>query len=824
MSKKKNKRDPFAAREAEKYENPIASRELILATLEKANKPCTQADVAEILSITAEEPTEALRRRIRAMTRDGQINWNRKNNTYTPVTEDELIRGRVLAHKDGFGFVQTEKGGEDIYLHFREMRKVFNGDIVDATITHQKRNGKLEGEIRRVVERHTEQVVGKVIIEADKVRVIPDNPKIQHTVFIEQDFDIKVENEQIVVVSITQQPEARRAPTGVITEVLGNSLDPGMEIDMAIRSFEIPYEWPEEVEQQASQFNSEPTDKDKLGRVDLRDLPLVTIDGEDARDFDDAVYCEKKKSGGWRLYVAIADVSYYVGLNTPLDIEAHTRSTSVYFPERVVPMLPEQLSNGLCSLKPAVDRLCMVCEMTISAKGKLSGYKFYEAVMHSHARLTYTEVGIILTEKGDEDSPLRGRYNKLLKPLDELHNLYQVLRKQREQRGAVEFDTVETRIIFDTNRKIDSIQPVVRNAAHKLIEECMLCANVAAARFLEKHKIDALFRVHDGPSEKKLGNLRGFLAERGLTLAGGDKPTPLDYLALFEDIKGREDSSLIQIMMLRSMSQAAYEPDNRGHFGLSYPAYAHFTSPIRRYPDLLVHRAIRSVIRSEKEPYKSSKQVLRVEGQKSLALGEIYPYDMAALLQLGEHCSMAERRADDATRDVVAWLKCEYLQEHLGETFEGIIASVASFGFFVELDNLHAEGMVHVSTLGKEFFNFDAAKQRLVGEHSRNVYHIGDRVKVQVSKVDLDERKVHLILADMAGDGSNHKPMSTRQKLADGEIPGKKGKGKKGVSKPRKRPAKGGDAGNSSKPAGKFSPSNKKSSKKKPNKKKRKAR
>ncbi|NRB39320.1 MAG: ribonuclease R [Pseudomonadales bacterium] len=784
MSKTRKKRDPFAAREAENYTNPIASRELILSTLEKANKPCSQADIAELLAITAEEPLEALRRRIRAMTRDGQINWQRKDSTYTPVKEDELIRGRVLAHKDGFGFVVPEKGGEDIYLHFREMRKVFNGDIVDASITQKKRSGKLEGEIRRVVERRTEKVVGKVIIEADKIRVIPDNPKIQHTVFIEQDFDIAVENEQIVVATIIQQPEARKAPTGIITEVLGNSLDPGMEIDMAIRTFEIPYEWPEAVEKEAAKFNSEPSEKDKKGRIDLRDLPLVTIDGEDARDFDDAVYCEKKKSGGWRLWVAIADVSHYVSLNSALDNEAHTRSTSVYFPERVVPMLPEQLSNGLCSLKPAVDRLCMVCEMTISAKGKLSGYQFYEAVMHSHARLTYTEVGKILLEKGDADSPLRNRYEKLLKPLDELHNLYTCLRGQREKRGAVEFDTVETRIIFDTNRKIDSIQPVVRNDAHKLIEECMLCANVAAARFLEKHKIDALFRVHDGPKEKKLGNLRGFLAERGLNLAGGDKPTPQDYLTLFEDIKGREDSSLLQIMMLRSMSQAAYEPDNRGHFGLAYSAYAHFTSPIRRYPDLLMHRAIRSVIRSEQEPFKSSKQVRRVEGQKPLALNKIYPYDMAALLQLGEHCSMAERRADDATRDVVAWLKCEYLQEHLGETFGGIIASVASFGFFVEIDDLHAEGMVHVSTLGKEFFNFDAGKQRLIGEKSHRVFHIGDRVQVQVSKVDLDERKVHLILAGEGADKNNHQPMNQRQKLAKGDIPGKSSK------KPRKRPAK----------------------------------
>ncbi len=787
MAKQRKKRDPFAAREAKKYDQPIASRELILSTLEKQAKACSHSQLAALLQIPEGEQFDALGFRLRAMLRDGQLS-QLKHGQYQPLDEKDLIRGRILAHKDGFGFLIPEDGGGDLYLHHKQMRKVFDGDIVDGVITHEKRSGKLEGEIRRVIERKTQSIVGKLIIEGEKRRVIPDNPKIQHTIFIDQDFGINAESEQIVVVDITQQPEARKAPSGIIREVLGNSLDPGLEIDVALRTFDIPHIWPDAVLSEAKKLADEPSEKDKLHRVDLRHLPLVTIDGEDARDFDDAVYCEKKKSGGWRLWVAIADVSHYVSMGSALNEEAHLRATSVYFPERVIPMLPEQISNGLCSLKPQVDRLCMVCEMTISANGRLSGYQFYEAVMHSHARLTYTEVGKMIAEQDDSESLIRHQQQHLLKPIDELNNLYRCLKSQREKRGAVEFDTVETRIIFDSHRKIDSIQPIVRNDAHKLIEECMLCANVSAARFLEKQGLEALYRVHDGPSEKKLNNLREFLTERGLSLSGGDKPTPTDYLALFAELDERDDSTLIQTMMLRSMSQAAYEPDNRGHFGLAYPAYAHFTSPIRRYPDLLVHRAIRSVIRSNQVDKNKNKHVRRIPGAKAMPINSIYPYDMAALLQLGEHCSMAERRADDATRDVMAWLKCEYLQDHLGDSFEGTINSVASFGFFVELKELYVEGLVHVSQLGNEFFVFDAAKQRLIGEHSRQVFHIGDTVNVQVAKVELDERKVHLSLSEQGhtstskrkkqdhSSGSNKKRTKSKSTTKQNEAKAKKKK------------------------------------------------
>lgn len=750
MTRKSRIIDPHAAREAAKYDSPIPSREFIIDLILTHSDGWSFNKLCRKLHLHDEEQEIALLRRLKAMLREGQITENDQG-LYLIPDKSQLIAGKIFAHKDGYGFVVPEAGGEDLYLHFREMRKVFDGDKVLARVLNRDKKGKLEGEIVEVTERNTHRVVGKLFREENRDRVVPNNPKIQHTLFLDQQYTINAEHESIVVVDITRQPDAKRAPQCVIVEVLGKELEPGMEIRIATHSFGIPNEWPEAVLAEAGKLAEEPTKKDKLHRIDIRDLPLVTIDGEDARDFDDAVYCEKRPRGGWRLLVAIADVSHYVTIGSALDAEAHLRSTSVYFPENVIPMLPEQLSNGLCSLKPAVDRLCMVCEMHISSKGKVTHYEFYEAVMHSHARLTYTEVAKILQEKDDADSLIRANYQHLLKDIDALHHLYGVLRAQRELRGAIDFETTETRFIFNEQRKIDTIVPVVRNDAHKLIEECMLCANVATANFLTEHKIPALFRSHEGPTEKRLANLQQFIGELGLSLTGGSSPTPMDYQALFQQVKERSDAHLIQTMMLRSMSQAVYEPDNKGHFGLAYPAYTHFTSPIRRYPDLLTHRAIRSVIRSDMP----SKHVRRVDSQKPLAKAKIYPYDMPQLIQLGEHCSMAERRADDATRDVSNWLKCEYLQSRLGDTFDGLITSVASFGFFVELDNLYAEGMVHVSQLGSDFYVFDAGKQRLIGERTRRSYRIGDKVSVIISNVDLAERKVSLLLAE---GGSNEKP------------------------------------------------------------------
>lgn len=475
--------------------------------------------------------------------------------------------------------------------------------------------------------------------------------------------------------------------------------------------------------------------------MDIRNLRLVTIDDETARDFDDAIYCEPRPRGGYRLLVAIADVSHYVRPGSPLDEEAINRGNSVYFPDHVVPMLPEKLSNGLCSLNPGVDRLCMVADMTISANGSVSGYTFYQAVMHSHARLTYNKVSDMLERPDSEPGyRLSEQYAHVLPHLHNLYNLYKLLRRARTERGAIDFETTETRVIFDANRKIEEIVPVKRNDAHKIVEECMLAANVATARFLKKHKVPSLYRVHDGPSEERLNAVRLFLGELGLQLGGGDKPTSADYQALLSSIADRSDANVIQTVMLRSLSQAVYSPDEGGHFGLGFTSYAHFTSPIRRYPDLIVHRGIKSVIHGEDD----SKDV-SVPPKRDPELAD-YPYDLPRMHQLGEHCSMTERRADDATRDVMAWLKCEYLKDHVGEEYDGVIAAVVPFGFFVELSGVYIEGLVHVSTLSGDYFHHDAAKHRLIGERTAMSFRLGDEVRVKVMRVGMEDRKVDLEL------------------------------------------------------------------------------
>lgn len=735
MAKRQGPSDPHAAREAANYENPIASRELILSELERLGTALTAEDLALHFKIHEEEQFIALNRRLGAMHRAGQL-LRLKGRRYKPRHPDTTVHGRVQGHKDGYGFVLREDD-EDIFLANGQMRGVFDGDEVSVDIVGQDRKGRPEGRILEVLERRTEQLVGQLQSNFKGDYLQADSSRIGHRIIVEERG--KASDGDYVLLQITKQPHWQSEPRGKVLEILGNNSTIGLATEVALRSHEVPHEWPEAALEQAQALHPEPAEADKAHRVDLRQLPLVTIDGEDARDFDDAVYCERKPSGGWRLWVAIADVSHYVGVGTALDQEAHRRATSVYFPDRVVPMLPEALSNGLCSLKPKVDRLCMVCEMTISQTGKLTGYKFYEAVMHSHARLTYTQVA---QQLGLVDGEAPAEQKPLLPQLQELQKLYTVLRQARSQRGAIDFETVETRAEFDDKGKISAIVPIQRNDAHKLIEECMLAANVATARMLEKSGLDALFRVHEGPSDERLNNLRSYLGELGLNLGGGDKPSPSDYQSLLQSIAERDDASVIQTMMLRSLSQAVYQPENQGHFGLHYPAYAHFTSPIRRYPDLLVHRAIRYLIRSGEQP----KLCPRTEGAKPLSRDAIYPYDTAAMLALGEHCSMAERRADDASRDVLAWLKCEFLEQHLGESFKGRIAAVTGFGMFVELDDLYIEGLVHISNLPQDYYQFDPAKQRLIGERSRRAFKLGDTVEVQVQRVSVEDRKIDLAL------------------------------------------------------------------------------
>ncbi|MGG2141004.1 ribonuclease R [Symbiopectobacterium sp. RP] len=718
--------DPFLEREAEKYESPIPSREYILAHIEKLNTPISRDELAANLELTTEKRQEALRRRLRAMERDGQLVFTRRQ-CYALPEKLDLLRGTVIGHRDGFGFLRVEGRKDDLYLSAEEMKRTMHGDVVLAQPLGADRKGRREGRIVRVLEPRTGQIVGRYFLDAGMGFVVPDDSRLSFDILIPQENINGARMGYMVVVELTQRPTRRTKAIGKIVEILGDKMGTGMAVDIALRTHDIPHTWSKQVEEQIKDFNEQVPESAKKGRVDLRSLPLVTIDGEDARDFDDAVYCEKKRGGGWRLWVAIADVSYYVRPNTPLDHEARARGTSVYFPSQVVPMLPEVLSNGLCSLNPDVDRLCMVCEMTISATGKLTTYKFYEAVMRSHARLTYTKVWHML----QGDAKLCAHYQPLVGGFEELHKMYQVLEKAREERGGIAFETEEAKFIFNAERRIERVESMVRNDAHKLIEECMILANISAARFVEKNQEPALFRVHDRPSEDHVLALRSVLGELGLTLKGGMKPEPKDYAELMTLVADRPDHEMLQTMMLRSMKQAIYDPENRGHFGLALTSYGHFTSPIRRYPDLSLHRGIKYLLSDRRE--------------RSTQTGGWHS-DLNEMLQLGMHCSLTERRADEATRDVADWLKCDFMQDHVGESFTGIISSVTGFGFFVRLNDLFIDGLVHVSTLDNDYYRYDNVGQRLIGESSGQVYRLGDEVEIRVEALNMDERNIDFSL------------------------------------------------------------------------------
>ena len=749
MSKKTNKEqktiDPFQAREASKYENPVPSREYILEFLASQDKAFSHPALCEQFNLTAEDEIEALRRRLIAMARDHQASCI--NNEYAPLAQDDFYEGYIQGNKEGHGFLLRDDA-DDVFISARQMQLVMDGDKARVRLSGRTVRGRLDGVIVEVLEHKHARLVGRYYKESQAEFVTPENPRLAQDIMLAKDTGLHPEHGQYVVIEITQYADKRNPAKGVITQILGDFMAPGLEIDIAMHRFEIPHEWPDAVKKQTKTIGTDVAEEDKLNRVDLREHPFVTIDGEDARDFDDAVMCEKTP-GGWKLYVAIADVSHYVKKGSALDAEAIVRGNSVYFPGRVIPMLPEALSNGLCSLNPDVDRLAMVAEISLTSRGKMRGYKFYEGLIRSHARLTYTKVSQMIAEPIDgEREPqaqaLRERYADIVSHIDDLAGLYQVLRQARDERGALEFDTVETRMVFDQFSKIDQIVPVERNDAHKLIEECMLCANVATAEFLLKSGMPALFRIHEGPKEEKLIALRDYLSVLGLSIGGGLKPTPDDYAALSADIQGRSDARSIQTMILRSMSQAVYSPDNLGHFGLNYEAYTHFTSPIRRYPDLLVHRAIRYLIRGEGRP--KLRQAIRVAGSDELKAKKIYGYDEADMDGFGESCSITERRADEATRDVEAWLKCQYVEQHLGEEFDGVITAVTPFGIFVELQNLFVDGLVHISALGNDYFHHDPEMQVIVGERTAKVFRLGDKLKVSVAQVNLEQRKIDLAI------------------------------------------------------------------------------
>lgn len=764
----------------------IPSREEILGILRTATEPKDIASLALALGVDQEE-LDGLTRRLNAMERDGQIKPNRSGH-YQLAHLPNFIEGRVSSHRDGYGFLIPDDGSDDVFLPEKEMQKVLHGDRVQARIIGTDRRGRPEGSIVEVVGRANTHVIGRLLNENGAWIIVPEDKRIGQDILLAGSPG-KAKTGQVVSVELTEQPSRYTQPVGKVVEVLGDIDDPGMEIEIAVRKYGVPHEFSEAAKKLALKLPSEVRPADLADRVDLRDVPLVTIDGEDARDFDDAVYCEPIKIGrtnGYRLIVAIADVSHYVKPSDAIDIEAIERSTSVYFPRRVIPMLPEKLSNGLCSLNPAVDRLTLVCDAVITAKGEITAYQFYPAVIHSAARLTYTEVATILA---NTKGPEAARRPALVPHLLHLYEVFHALLQARQVRGAIDFETTETYIVCNAAGKIEQILPRTRNDAHRLIEECMLAANVCAADLLERHKHPGVYRVHAGPTKEKLTQLRTFLKQMGLHLGGGDAPSASDYAELMPKIKARPDALLLQTMLLRSMQQAVYSPDNIGHFGLSYDAYAHFTSPIRRYPDLLTHRAIKAILQGKRYVPKSvdtsvlnttlSPAARKAQAQDKAKGKKKHEGDLAIWEALGIHCSANERRADEASRDVEAWLKCYFIRDKLGEEFTGTISGVATFGIFVQLDALFIEGLVHVTELGADYFQYDEARHELRGERTGIRYQLTDRVTVQVSRVDLDARKIDLRLVSEPGIKTVLKNEARR---ADAEHSGREPRKKSGAA------------------------------------------
>nr|WP_240096855.1 ribonuclease R [Thermomonas flagellata] len=720
--------DPQARREAERYANPIASRELILQTLAASDGPLDERALAQALGLQAPERFEALQKRLAAMLRDGQLLQNRRGG-YVPAQGADLIAGTVIANPDGFGFLRPEQGGDDLFLPPLEMRKVSHGDRVLVSLIGLDHRGRGEASIVEVLERRLTRLLGRYAEELGIGYVVPDDKRILRNLMIPQDARNGARPGQLVVAEITTPQEAYRPPIGRVLAVLGDKLTASQAVEAAIHGHDLPHEFPPEVLAQATAVPLAVQPEEIAGRVDLRALPLVTIDGEDAKDFDDAVWCEPTRDG-FRLVVAIADVSHYVRPSTPLDAEAQKRATSVYFPGFVVPMLPETLSNGICSLNPQVDRLCFVCDMQVGRDGLVHASRFYEAVMHSHARLTYTDVWNAVGEGIPEDdrAAALAKIGPLLPQVRHLHRLFKVLEKARARRGAIDFETGEVRFVLDAQGAVAQAGMLPRNDAHKLIEECMIAANVEAAKFLLACGVPAPFRNHDKPPESKYADLEEFLKEFQLRLPPWSKVRPKDFRHLLEKVRERPDAALLESVILRSQSLAVYAPENIGHFGLALEAYAHFTSPIRRYPDLLVHRAIKHALAGGRpEAYAYS------------------PHDMASL---SLQCSERARRADEAQREVDERYRAAWMEEHVGKQFDGTISGVTSFGLFVELDESKVNGLIHVTQLPRDFYHFDAVRKTLTGERRGRVFRLGDRVRIVVLKASVEERKIDFRLAE----------------------------------------------------------------------------
>ncbi|MBK4764775.1 MAG: ribonuclease R [Pantoea sp. Brub] len=723
-------RDPFYNREAQKYKSPIPSREFILEILKKCRKPANKKELIQKMCLQNAKHIKALSRRLRAMERDGQLISD--NQYYYILKQDHLLSGKIIGHRDGYGFLRIENKKEDYYLSAEQMQLCMHGDIINAKLIIKESKRRPEVKVINIHKPRSTKIIGRYFNKSNKSFVVPYDSRLNFNIIVPVINNMNAITGSIVVVDLIKRPFRNIQAIGKIIEVLGTNVGTKLAIDIALRTYEIPYNWPQEVLIQINNLNSNITEKDKIGRVDLRQLPLITIDDEDARDFDDAVYCKKQHNGNWLLWVAVADVSYYVRPGTALDHEAYLRGTSIYFPSIVIPMLPEKLSNELCSLNPKVDCLCMVCEMNISSNGKLISFRHYEAIMNSHARLTYSEALKMLNNNYVKNKQSR----LIIQNIKQLYQLYQILERARHKRGGISFETTEAKFIFNDEYRIKRIEHNYRNEIHKMIEECMILANIASAIFIEKSAEPALFRDHDRPSEKNIKSFNRILNQLGLVLSGGNKPNPIDYASLLIKIAERPDAEMIQSMLLRSMKQAIYDPYNRGHFGLALKSYAHFTSPIRRYPDLLLHRSIKYLLSQEKI---SLRKIFTLENGG-------YHYQMSEMIKLGQHCSFTERRADEATRNVFDWLKCDFMKNKIGSTFEGVISNVTNFGFFVRLNKLLIDGLIHISTLNNDHYQFDPIGQCLIGKSGMHIYRLGDSVKVYIESVNIHERKIDCIL------------------------------------------------------------------------------
>ncbi len=720
-------RDPRFGDESSRYESPIPSREFILAELGQAGHPLGFDALCARLGVRDRAVKPALAKRLGAMVRDGQLLLNRADE-YCLIERLPVVVGTVSAHKDGFGFLVPDGGGDDVFLPYRQMRRVMHGDRIAVRVSGTDERGRKEGVLVEVLERRTREVAGRFTFESGVGFIQPDNRRISHRIVVPAKNRGGAKSGDLVVAEIIEPPSEHSDPVGRVTRVLPEAGAADTAIELAISAHGLPHEFPAAAIREARSFGRQVPGTATRDRVDLRDTPLVTIDGEDARDFDDAVHAEATR-GGFRLLVAIADVSHYVEPGSALDTEARERATSVYFPNRVVPMLPEQLSNHLCSLMPEVERLCMTCEMTVSRDGKVTRTKFYPGLMRSAARLTYSRVAAALV---DRDAATRRELAAVLPVLETLHDVYRALRRHRESRGALDFEAPEVKVMVDDAGRVTGIQAFPRNDAHRMIEECMIAANVEAARFLKKHKMPALFRIHGTPEEDRIDDLKRFLAMRGILLETGEELEPARLQKVLREVAARPDAAVIENAIVRSLPQALYQPLNIGHFGLALSEYVHFTSPIRRYPDLLVHRAIRHALGG--------------------GTADDFVHPAREMELLGQECSQRERKADEAARSVVAFLKCEFMKDRIGEEFDAVATGVLEFGVFVQIKGLQVDGLVHVTSLPKDYFRFHESDRTLVGERTGLRFSIGDELRVRLVRVDPSDRKIDFELVDKVAD------------------------------------------------------------------------